>query len=109
MGQPRHQGPGAACPPARGGRAMTDDRIDRYVRGELNPAEARELAQASLDSPELFDELTDSALAKAALYSVPLPAARLVRFPKKGWFVIAGVGAAALLLISLAVVRPWRT
>jgi hypothetical protein len=87
---------------------MRSDRMDRYVGGELSPAEARELAQASLDSPELFDELTDSALAKAAVYSVPLPTAKIVRFPQKAWFVIGGV-AAAVVLISLAVVRPGRT
>src|SRR5438067_13759007 len=44
-----------------------DEHIDRYVRGELNPAEARALAQKSLDNPELFEELTSAALAKAAL------------------------------------------
>jgi hypothetical protein len=82
--------------------------MDRYVRGELNPAEARELAQASLDSPLLFDELTDSALAKAAVYSVPLPTAKIVRFPRKAWLVVA-TPVAATVLIGLAVVRPWRT
>jgi hypothetical protein len=92
---------------------MTGDRplgnkIDRYVRGELNPAEARELAQASLDSPVLFDELADSALAKAALYSATLPNRKIVRFPRKAWFVIGGVAAAAVL-ISLVGVRPERT
>ena len=46
------------------GRRNRDDRIDRYVRGELSPAEARELAQESLEDPELFEALTYSALAK---------------------------------------------
>ena len=87
---------------------MTGDQIDRYVRGELSPAEARELAQASLDSPELFEELSDSALAKAALCSRPLPSDKVVRFPRKAWIAVAGV-AAAVVLISLAVVRPGRT
>lgn len=84
-----------------------EDRMDHYARGDLSPAEARELAQASLDAPELFADLTDSALAKAALYSGTLPKDKIVRFPRKAWFVIGGV-AAAVLLISLAVVRPWR-
>jgi hypothetical protein len=44
-----------------------EDRIDCYVRGELAAAEARELAQESLDDPELFEDLTCSALAKAAV------------------------------------------
>ena len=85
---------------------MMSDRMDRYVSGELSPGEARELSQASLDSPELFAELTDSALAKAALYSAPLPNGNLVRFPQKAWLVIAAI--AAVVLISFAVIRPWR-
>jgi len=35
----------------------------------MSPQEARALAQASLDSPALFDELTGAALAKAAIES----------------------------------------
>ena len=88
---------------------MMSDRMDRYVRGDLSPAEARELAQASLDSSELFDELTDSALAKAALYSAPLPTPKIASFPRTVWFVIAGVAAAAVVLLSFAVMRPRRT
>jgi hypothetical protein len=86
------------------------DRMDRYVRGELSSAEARELAQASLDSPELFAKLADAALAKAALHSRTLPSDKIVRFPRKALFLGASVAAvAALVLISLAIVRPWRT
>src|SRR5467141_948686 len=44
-------------------------KIDLYVRGELSPAEARELAQESLRRPELFEELNAAALAKAAIES----------------------------------------
>ena len=44
-----------------------EDRKDRYVRGELTAEEARELAQKSLGDPELFEDLTFSALAKSAL------------------------------------------
>lgn len=85
------------------------DRIDRYVRGELSATEARELAQASLDPPELFDELTDSALVKAALFSGNFPSGKLVRFPRKTWSIAAVAAAAAIVLISLGVVKPWRT
>jgi hypothetical protein len=89
---------------------MISDRMDRYVRGDLSPAEARDLAQASLESPELFAELTDSALAKASLYSAPLPTPKIVSFPRTAWFVTAGVAAAAaVVLLSLAVVKPRRT
>jgi hypothetical protein len=84
------------------GDSPLGDRIDRFARGDLSAAEARGLAQSSLDSPELFDELTDSALAKAALYSRPRTARR------KTWFVIAGLAAAALFILVM-VMRPWRT
>ncbi len=41
--------------------------MDRYLRGELSAAEARELAQAALDRRGLFEELT---LAAVALHGV---------------------------------------
>ena len=83
------------------------DRIDRYVRGEFMAAEARQLAQESLDSPELFEELTYSALAKAALSAGAVPQNKVVRFPRKTRFVIAGAtaAAAAVLVVSLYSVR----
>ncbi len=78
------------------------DRIDRYVRGELSPEEARALAQASLDSPELFDELTDAALAKAALNPRTVRSASVVRDWRKTAVIAGGLAAAAaLVLISL--------
>jgi tetratricopeptide (TPR) repeat protein len=78
------------------------DRIDRYMRGELSPPEARALAQASLDSPALFDELTDAALAKAALNPHTVRTASVIRIRRKTT-VIAGTlaAAAAFVLISL--------
>src|SRR5581483_7932886 len=101
MGKPGNPRSGATRAP-QDGTAMTGDAIDRYARGDLSPAEARDLARASLDSPELFDELTDAALAKAALSSRPAPARR------KTWFVMAGLAAAALLIFGM-VIRPWRS
>ena len=78
------------------------DRIDRYVRGELSPEEARELAQASLDSPELFDELTGAALAKAALNPRTVRSASVIRIRGKTAVIAGGLAAAAaLVLISL--------
>jgi tetratricopeptide (TPR) repeat protein len=56
----------------------------------------------------LFEELTCSALAKAALQCGVLPAEKIVRFPRKSWFLVAAA-IAALVLIALAVVKPWRT
>jgi hypothetical protein len=91
-----------------------DDRIDRYVRGELTAAEARELAQASLDDSELFDHLTYSALAKSALSTesageqieLPGSAAKVIRFPRRTRVLIAGASAAAaIILISFSSLR----
>src|SRR5438309_1937013 len=79
------------------------DRIDRYVRGELTAEEARQLAQESLDSGELFEELTSSALAKSALSVRSVPDSKVVRFPRKARFAAAGAIAAtaAVLAVSL--------
>jgi len=78
------------------------DRIDRYARGEMSPQEARALAQASLDSPALFDELTGAALAKAALNPRTVRSARVIRAWRKTAVVAGGLAAAAaFVLISL--------
>ncbi len=88
------------------GKPNLDDRIDRYVRRELSPEEARALAQESLDSPELFEELTYSALAGTAVSASPAPNAKVHRFPRKAWLVAAATVAAAVVLVSLYAVRP---
>ena len=81
---------------------MTDP-MDRYVRRELTAAEGRDLAQKSLDDPELFEDLTASALAAAALASPP----KVVRFPRKTRFIAAGVAAAAAIVaVLLYSLRP---
>jgi Flp pilus assembly protein TadD len=51
-----------------------EDKLARFARGELSPAEERELAQESLESPAWFEELTATALAKTAVRSIPAPA-----------------------------------
>ena len=91
------------------GKPNLEDRTDRYVRRELSPEEARELAQASLDSPELFEELTYSALAKSAL-STAVPSPNVVRFPHRVRLIAAGAAAvaAAVVLLSLYSLKPPR-
>jgi anti-sigma factor RsiW len=84
------------------------DRIDRYVRGELSPEEARALAQASLDSPALFDELTDAALAKAALNPRTVRAASVHRTWRKTAVLTSGLVAASVLVLILLPRRPSR-
>ncbi len=44
-----------------------EEQVERYVQGSLSPAEARALAQSALDQPELFEDLTFRAVAKAGL------------------------------------------
>jgi TolA-binding protein len=81
-----------------------DKPMDRYVRRELTAEEARQLAQSSLDDPELFEDLTASALAVAA---VAAPSAKVVRFPRKTRLVVAGMAAAAaVVLVALYSMRP---
>jgi hypothetical protein len=43
---------------------MSEENLDRFARGELSPAESRELARTALDNPELFEELTYTAVAR---------------------------------------------
>src|SRR5215469_16472047 len=84
---------------------MTDP-IDLYVQGELSPQEARTLAQASLDSPALFDELTDAALPKAALDPRTVRAASVVR-PWRTTAILAGGLIAAAILVAIPLLhRP---
>jgi hypothetical protein len=84
-----------------------EDQIDRFVRNELTPAEARELAQKSLDEPGLFEDLTFSALANAALadpsvaeqLKAPDAGAKVVRFPRKARVSVSAVAAAAAVVV----------
>jgi hypothetical protein len=46
---------------------MSKKLLDRFARGELSPAESRELAQQSLGDHDLFDELTATAIARREL------------------------------------------
>src|SRR5947209_3959640 len=88
---------------ADGIESHLDGQIDRYVRGELSPAEARALAQKCLDDPELFEDLTSVALTKSALDSPSIrkrlklqnSGARAVRFPRV-WAAVAAAVAAAV-------------
>jgi len=86
---------------------MTDsDRKDRYARGELTAAEARQLAQESLGDPELFEDLTSLAVAKAALQAANARP-KVVRFPLKTVVFLASAAAvAAAAFISLYSSRP---
>ncbi len=102
-------------PDSRGGHI--DDQLDRYARGELTAAEARSLAQKSLDEQDLFDDLTYTAVAKAAVSSQTArehfgqagSGAKVVRFPRKARVLVAGAVAAAAIIFVLLLNRPHKT
>jgi hypothetical protein len=74
---------------------MSDEKLDRFARGELSSLEARELARKALDDSELFDELTQTSIARAVLSS-------RVR-SKAAWprIAIGAIAACAILGVAL--------
>lgn len=77
---------------------MSEDKLDRFARGELSAMESRELAQKSLDDAELFEDLTAASLARTVL--VPRPRKRPL------WLAFAGMAAAlAIVLLSSSLLR----
>jgi len=89
---------------------MPEDPIDRYARGELPPAESRGLALKSLEDPELFEDLTAIALAKAAVAPGARPAA--LRWPRHApmWMAAAAAATAAgLALVAVYGLKTART
>src|SRR5947209_1461220 len=100
MGQPRHPSSWSVCTATYWRHKVTDsiqnldERINRYVRGELTATEARELAQESLEDPELFEELTSIALAKVAV-STPRPTGNVLQMPRRRPMLVVGAAAAA--------------
>lgn len=76
---------------------ILERKMDRYLRGELTPAEARELAHAALSDSALFDALAahsamEQSLQDPAFRAAVLAPTKVVRFPRKVW----GIGMAAL-------------
>jgi hypothetical protein len=81
---------------------MSEEQLDRFARGELTPAESRDLAQQALDDPELFDELTSTALARTALRR---SGRSRITWPRIAWIVAA---AAAVVILAVALYIPRR-
>ncbi|HLH00275.1 MAG TPA: hypothetical protein VKX49_28470 [Bryobacteraceae bacterium] len=76
--------------------------FDRYLRGDLTPAEARELARKALDSPALFEELT---LAAVGIHGTNLEPsagrpANIARFPRRFRTISIAAAAAAALAVA---------
>ncbi|HXK01979.1 MAG TPA: tetratricopeptide repeat protein [Verrucomicrobiae bacterium] len=86
---------------------MPEDPIDRYARGELPPGESRGLALKSLEDPELFEDLTAIALAKAAVAPGARPAA--LRWPRHAPMWMAAAVAAGLVLVAVYGLKTART
>ncbi len=85
-----------------------DSQLDRYFAGELSGPEQRDLAQAALDDPELFDALTAAAAIKATVLR-GAPARASVR-PSERPLAWVGIAAAAAAAIAVAIVyRPSST
>jgi tetratricopeptide (TPR) repeat protein len=95
-------------------KSQVQDRTDRYFSDSLTPAEARALAQRSLDDPELFEQLTAGAQVKAALaessireqLKSPQSHSRVVQFPRRArvW-IPAAIAAAAIVLAIFSSLR----
>lgn len=80
-----------------------DERLARFARGEVTAAEARQLAQASLESPLWFEDLTATALAKTAVSSVPVPAAQV----RDVWWRSPFLLATAVAIVIGIIVLPY--
>jgi Tfp pilus assembly protein PilF len=88
-----------------------DDRVDPYMAGELSAAQQRELAQAALDDPALFDTLTAAALVKDAVRrdGAPPGATEPPRRRRRARLaMVAGIGLAAAAVIAWLLVGPLR-
>ncbi|HLW76842.1 MAG TPA: hypothetical protein VKS01_07645 [Bryobacteraceae bacterium] len=76
---------------------MSDERLNRFARGELSPAESRELAQQALGDGDLFDELTATALARTALVK---RGTKILTWPRVAMLVAAAVVALGIALYT---------
>lgn len=74
--------------------------LDRFARGELSPAEGRELAQKALGDRDLFDELTSRAIARRGLAA---RGRKQITWPRIAIFV-----AAAAAMVGVVLYAPQR-
>jgi hypothetical protein len=75
-----------------------DRDLARFARGELSAAEARELAQASLESSLWFEDLTATALARTAVMSAHMP----VELKRRAWWCCPLLLATASAVVIVA-------
>ena len=94
-----------------------DERVDRYIDGDLSAAEQRQLAQSALDDPALFDTLTAAALLKQTARDEAEPASLAPTTPPirhhpsrtRVALLVGGAMAAAAVLALVVVYRSSST
>jgi len=74
------------------------EKLDRFARGKLSPAESRALAQKALDDHDLFDQLTSAALAKRGFAA---RARQQITWPR-----VAILATAAAIIAGVALYAP---
>lgn len=77
---------------------MSEEQLDRFARGELSPAESRDLAQRAVGDHHLFDELTSAAVARRGL---AIRARKRIMWPRIAIFV-----AAAAIIVGVVLRVP---
>ena len=85
---------------------ILEGKMDRYLRGELTPAQARELAQAALSDGEIFDALAahgavEQSLVDPEFGAVVSGSAKIVRFRRRALGVASAALAAAIAVFAL--------
>jgi hypothetical protein len=80
---------------------MSKKLLDRFARGELSPAESRDLAQQALGDHDLFEELTATAIARRGLAT---RGRKRITWPRIAIF----VAAAAAVVVGVVLRAPQR-
>jgi len=86
-----------------------DRRLDAYLAGDLSPQEQRALAQASLEDPELFDQLASAAAVNAATTNEPAVVGRRSPPVRLRWMLSGAAAAAATIAAIVSIDRPTST
>jgi hypothetical protein len=81
-----------------------DRRLDAYLAGDLSPQEERAFAQASLDDPELFDQLASAATVNAAAANAAVTARRS-KMVRPGWMLLGAAAAVATIVAAVSIDR----